>query len=323
MPPGSSRVRVLITGAAGFVGANLALHLAYSDAGHDVHIMVRSHDPEKAPRMRFVLPVVDDVHIGDVASTEDVRLIMRAVNPDWVFHCAMYGGNAGQDDPPEMFQTNVRGAIRMAEESARAGVRSFINCGSSSEYGLDNDHHPEHIVARPNTMYGWSKLAGTKYVGYMREMNTGTHFTTMRLFSAFGPMERDTRFIPQVLRGARIGALPPLSNAATARDFIYVEDVCLALVMAAELRLPEPIYNLGTRRQYTLGEAVEEIRTLLDCEDVPKWGTAPPRQLDPPAWVADNALLARDAPDFKPRSFRDGVLDFSGWMDERGERVGC
>lgn len=301
-------MRVLITGASGFIGTNLSSYLA--SRGHAVYRMVRH---ASAQRISYG---VGEVVLGATEDSEGNDKTLLAIAPDVVCHLAMYGGNSGQTNVPEMFKTNVSGTRSMIDSSIGRGVKLFINFGSSSEYGTHNDRVDEGQLPQPHTMYGYTKLVGTMYASYMARTQDWMKITTLRIFSAFGPLERDCRFVPQVLKAAMSGTLPPLSNPLTARDFIYVDDVCSVVAMIIEgARSPQELYNVGTGIQTSLSTAVDHIKRYTGCNENPQWGTNPPRDLDPFFWRANPTRLIYDY-GWKPRSFLNGVVNFAGWIRE-------
>jgi dolichol-phosphate mannosyltransferase len=121
-------------------------------------------------------------------------------------------------------------------------------------------------------------------------------------------------------------------NPDTARDYVYVDDVCDAYLAAATRALPEPgaVYNIGSGRQTTLREVVEVARRLLSIDAEPQWGTMPGRVWDTSVWVADNRR-ARAELGWAPRHDLESGLrcmlahwlehpQLAAWYEERSVR---
>ena len=129
------------------------------------------------------------------------------------------------------------------------------SCCSSSEYGL-KDHAPhEDEPLEPNSPYAAAKAEATAHA-----LERGA--VVLRLYSAYGPWEEPSRFVPTLLAHALAGRLPPLVSPDVARDFVHVDDVCAAFVLGAGAPAGR-VYNVGSGRQTTVAEVVELARRLL------------------------------------------------------------
>jgi nucleoside-diphosphate-sugar epimerase len=301
--------RVLLTGATGFVGANLARRLLAD--GHEVHCLVR---PGHA-RWRLE-GIAADVHVHEAVLTDGPGLtaLVARLQPEWVFHLAVHGAYPTQADLDAMFATNIVGTMNLVRAALAAGVAAFVNTGSSSEYGF-KDHPPaETDWLEPNSHYAVTKASATLFCRYTGQ-SQGAPIRTLRLYSVYGPWEEPSRLIPTlVVRGLR-GELPPLVSPDIARDYIHADDVCDAYVLAATVSGQEPgaVYNLGTGVQTTLREAVEVARATFGIVAEPVWGTMPPRRWDTAVWVADNRTITR-ALGWRPRAdFAEGFRRTVAW----------
>lgn len=303
--------RILITGATGFVGANLA-RLALK-VGHRVHLLVRKeHRPWRIDEIR------NDVglHISDMFDREVLAGIFRSVKPDWIFHLAAHGAYSYQRDTEAIFKTNLQGTINLFEAARTVGFEAFVNTGSSSEYGL-KDHAPaEDEPLEPNSHYAVSKAAATMFCRYRARLEE-LYVPTLRLYSVYGPFEEPTRLMPALIVNGLSGDIPPLVSPKTGRDFIYVEDVCNIYLKVAE-HTPEgdfgPVYNVGTGIQSTIGDAVDIVRSILDIKEEPDWGSMDQRDWDTNVWVSNPDKIKREL-HWKPRyDLRQGMSEFIEWF---------
>jgi len=309
--------RVVVTGGTGFVGANLARRCLRE--GHEVHLLVRrGHDPWRVEELRRDVTI----HEADLADRARLAAVAAAIRPDWVFHLAVAGAYSWQTDAGEMVRTNVAGTINMVEAFAAAGFEAFVNAGTSSEYG-PKDHAPaEDEPVEPDSSYAVTKVCATLWCRHAARAR-GLRIPTLRLYSAYGPWEEPRRLVPAlVVKGLR-GGLPPLAGAATARDFVHVDDVAEAFLAAAAGRPDDPgaVYNVGTGVQTTIEEAVARARDLLGIAAEPRWGTMPARSWDTTVWVADNRRIAREL-GWRPWvSFADGLARTVEWFRSRTDMV--
>lgn len=306
--------RVIVTGATGFVGSNLARRLLRD--GHEVHLLVRPrHSSWRINDIR------DDVQLHE-AALEDAEAVAETVGhvrPDWIFHLAAHGAYSSQTDLRQMVQTNLTGTINLVEACLLTGFEAFVNTGSSSEYGF-KDHAPlEDESIEPNSHYAVTKASATLFCRYTAQ-SRALHLPTLRLYSVYGPYEEPTRLIPRLITHGLKGELPPLVNRSVARDYVYIDDVTEAYLLAAAARGElerGAIYNVGTGIQTSLEEAVETARRVLSIKCEPRWASMPEREWDTNVWVADNRKI-KDALGWQPRySFEQGFRLTVEWLRAR------
>jgi nucleoside-diphosphate-sugar epimerase len=300
----------LLTGGTGFVGANLARRLLHD--GHRVHMLVR--DGHTGWRIEGIRREVT-LHTADLADSARLSAVVRDVRPEWVFHLAAYGAYSEQSDAARIFQANVVGTVNLVEACLREGFEAFVNTGSSSEYGF-KDHPPhEGETVEPNSHYAVSKASATMFCRYAAQRH-GAHIPTLRLYSVYGPFEQPTRLIPTMIVRGLEKTLPPLVNPDIARDFVFVDDVAEAYLLAATApgQRPGAVYNVGSGMQTRIAELVELARTLLEIEELPRWGSMQDRQWDTRTWVADSSLI-RETLLWRPEtSLRHGLLKTLQWL---------
>lgn len=307
--------RVLVTGASGFVGANLARRLL--DEGHEVHLLLRS-----GYQSWRVGDLGGHTHNHEVALTDKVQLdrIVGEIHPEWVFHLAVYGAYSEQRDWRQMVQANVVSTGNLLDACMQTGFDAFINTGSSSEYGFKNTAPKEDDFLEPNSHYAVTKAAATLHCAFMARAHD-LPLATLRLYSAYGPFEDPKRLIPALLIKGLEGRFPPLVSADIARDYVYVGDVCDAYIRAASAadRFRGEIFNVATGVQVRLGEIVDIVRTLLEIQAQPQWGTMPAREWDTSIWVGDSVKILREVKWSPVHSLKSGLEEFIAWLRKNPE----
>jgi len=305
--------RVILTGGTGFVGANLARRLLKE--GCDLHLLVRTgYKPWRIKKIK------NNAHLHTVNLADAVKLnsAIARIRPDWIFHLAAYGAYPFQSDARAMVQTNIVGTINLVEACLRTGFKTFVNTGTSSEYGF-KDHAPQETESlEPNSSYALSKASATLFCRYIAQSKK-VCLPTLRLYSVYGPYEESTRLIPTLIRHGLKGELPPLVSPDTAHDYVYVEDVVDAYLLAAETPKQEPgaVYNVGTGIQISLREVIGVVRQVMDISVKPKWGSMPDRNWDTNVWVADNRKI-RETLGWQPRySFEEGFRLTTEWFRQQ------
>jgi nucleoside-diphosphate-sugar epimerase len=304
--------KTILTGASGFVGANLAEKLVNN--GHEVHLFLRSG--YQTWRIKHLLPYIQ-IHTVNLLDQESLTAIIKSIRPNWIFHLATFGAYSWQDNSIEAINTNYLSTVNLIEASMKTGFESFINTGSSSEYG-EKDHAPkEDEYLEPNSYYATTKAAATLFCRYTAQRTQNPIFT-LRLYSVYGHYEDPNRLIPALITKGFKGKLPPLVHPEVARDFIFSEDICSAYLFVASSagRLPAgSVYNVGTGVQTSIREIVSITREVFSISEEPTWGTMENRSWDTNIWVANNAKLCHAG--WSPAyDFRTGYLRTIEWFNQ-------
>jgi nucleoside-diphosphate-sugar epimerase len=136
----------------------------------------------------------------------------------------------------------------------------------------------------------------------------------LRLFSPYGPWDDPVRLIPSVSRAFLDGRSPLLASPSGERDFVYIDDVVDACLLAASVpSAAGEIINVGSGRQATVGEVVATLSRLIPGSPAPSWGAISPRP-GPSAWVA-GIVKARRILGWEPKvSLEEGLLRTVEWM---------
>lgn len=304
---------ILITGGSGFIGSHLVRRLAEADA--DVHVFLRTSSDTRR---------LGDVsrgftrHDADLTDPATLRAAIRNIRPRTVFHCASWGGHPGQTDAAAIFGTNLAGTFHLLSASEETGFDRFVHIGSSSEYGMKSAPMSEGDEPEPVDAYGASKAGATLWCR-AAAISRGLPVVTLRLFSPYGSWDDPARLIPTVAKAFLEGHSVKLASPAGARDFIHVDDVLEAILLAATVPTAAgEIINVGSGRQATSGEVVGILSRLIPGAPPPSWGAIPSRP-GSSVWVADIGK-ARKILGWEPRvSLEEGLRRTVEWM--RNETV--
>jgi polyisoprenyl-phosphate glycosyltransferase len=278
---------ILVLGAGGFVGANLLRRLL----GHreDVFGVVRSLP---AWRLDGIDRHILEADLNDLAAA---RNLVANVRPRTVFNCTAYGAYSFETDFDLIYRTNFAALVQLVELLADTDLAAFVHAGSSSEYGTKSAGPLEEESLQPNSHYSVSKAAASNYISYAGKVRR-LPVVNLRLYSVYGPLEDTSRLIPNLVAKGLQGAFPPLVDPNTSRDFVYIDDVCDAFILAAA-RLTPDIYgealNIGTGRVTTIRQLAKISADVFAIGEEPVFGSMAGRSWDLPDWYADPGKAER------------------------------
>lgn len=281
--------RVLVTGASGFIGANLTRALIAGDA--EVHALAR-------PRVEaFGTPEIPRgirVHRADLVDRAAVSEALAVARPSVVFHLAASRGHPDTNaERCAAVSDTVLGTANLLEELLACRPERLVHVGSSLEYGHRARALREQDPLVASTFRGAIKAAATM-LALAFGRRTGTAVTVLRPFSVYGPWEHPHRFVPNVVRAALRGEPIQLTPRGFRHDFVFVDDVVEACLRAAVV--PEAageIFNVGTGRDTTNEEVVERLAAVAGRELDVRIGAHEPRPWDTSTWVADTRKAGR------------------------------
>ena len=300
---------ILVTGASGFIGANLFKLLA-SVRGDVYAVVMREKNWRLADARDEQVIAVD---LNDAAATKN---LVDSVAPQTVFDCVAYGAYSFEAEAGLIHQTNYQSVVNLVNLLAQRPFSAFIHAGSSSEYG-DNCTAPgEDSVCEPNSHYAVSKVAAATYLRYMGKQRSFP-CANLRLYAVYGPLEDTSRLIPNLLRHALSGKLPPLVAPHTSRDFVHVQDVCAAFVMAATQMHPQlygESFNIGSGVKTTIAELAELTKRIFSVPENPRFGSMEGRSWDLADWYA-NPAKAQQALGWKATTeLEEGLRSSAVWI---------
>jgi nucleoside-diphosphate-sugar epimerase len=283
MSPWTGR-RVLITGAAGFVGTNLVA--ALDAAGADVHGIVRRGTNRwrlDALNARLV------VHAGDLTDRIWLAALAHDIQADVVFHAA--AARAGHPTTPAeraaALDDTVNSTAALCEAMAAAGSGRIVALGSSLEYGPADVPLDEGRILAPATFRGAAKACATILCRQIAG-EAGVPVVVLRPFSVYGPWESPSRFVPTVMRALQTGRDLPLTGPGIRHDFVFVADVVAACLLAAAAPgVNGEVINVGSGRQFANEELVEMAERVAGVRARVTVGAYPDRPVDTGHWVAD------------------------------------
>ena len=277
-------MRILVTGADGFVGSHLARKLA--EDGQEVYGAVRRAEPLRRIGDLFSVTKVK----VDLLDEEEVRKAVSEVQPEMAFHLAWYTVPGKFWHAPENLDC-VSMTLSLARALAESGCRRLVAAGTCAEYDWAGETFDEEAPTRPHTLYGVCKNAARNVLNAYCE-EAGMSFAWPRLFSIYGPEEAEDRLVPYIINRLLRGETAELTHGRQVRDLLYVGDLAEALAILGRSSLQGPV-NIGSGQPVTLRAVAEEIARLLDLvpSEVLRFGARPASSAEPLSLVPDTRKL--------------------------------
>ena len=273
----------LLTGAAGFIGSNLAHFLTLQRHTAVVYDKLtyagNLSSLEGIPQDKFAF-----VH-GDVCDTELVYQTLRRYGIDAVFHLAAESHvDRSIDGPSAFIETNINGTFSMLaaarryyetlDEERKSRFR-FLHISTDEVYGSlgDTGYFTEETPYAPNSPYSASKASSDHLVRAWFH-TYGLPVLTTNCSNNYGPRQFPEKLIPLIIHNALAGKeLPVYGDGKNVRDWLYVEDHCRALDTVMRFGVPGETYNVGGSCERQNIQIVKTICSILD-ELRPKSGGA-------------------------------------------------
>jgi UDP-glucuronate 4-epimerase len=317
-------MRILLTGAAGFIGSHLAQRLC---ARGDVVVGLDNFDPfyprpvkERNVAAAGASPGFSLIE-GDLRVPADLERAFAAARPDAVVHLAALAGvRPSLENPARYVDVNLLGTQRLLDGCQARGVRRFVFASSSSVYGLDSTppFKESDPCLRPVSPYASTKRAGELMLFTAHHLHA-LDVTCLRFFTVYGPRQRPDLAIHKFAR--LISARRPIElygDGSTSRDYTWVDDIIDGVVAAIDQQgRAAPayrIYNLGGSRTTTLRRLVDLLSEALGEKPIIEW--RPEQPGDMTRTLAD-VTLSRDALGYAPRvPIEEGIARFVAWFQQ-------
>ena len=255
-------MRVLITGGAGFLGSALANRLVGSDRIHTVLALddLTAGDPRRLdPAVLFTR--------GDVKDVPKLWTLLQGV--DCVYHlAARVRVPESIHYPGDYNDTNVGGTVAVMEAVRDTGVKRVVFASSGALYG-EQHHQPIHESQTPNphSPYAVSKVAAEHYVSTLGTLYS-IETVSLRIFNTYGPGQdlppSYPPVIPHLLRQVQTGGSQVIFGDGTqTRDFVYVDDVVDALMLAATAtEVNRAVINIGSGQEVQIRDLAARIAKI-------------------------------------------------------------
>lgn len=300
--------RVIITGATGSIGVNF-INLLLKD-NIEITAIIRENSNN-----RELLPNNDNLKIIE-CNLDDLDKVEGIEGEyDVFYHMAWDGTRGSTRDDVNRQLANVEYTLNAIRLAKRINCKKFIGTGSQAEYGRVEGKISHNTVAKPETAYGITKLCAAQ-LGSVLAKQLGIDYIWVRIMSIYGPYDGENTMIMSSIREMLKGVSPNYTKAEQMWDYLYVEDMVRALELIGMYGKSGSIYCVGSGKQHSLKEYIEEIRNQINPTIKLKIGALEYSENQVMNLCADISNLVEDT-GFKPEiDFREGIKRTIDWYKE-------
>lgn len=310
-------MNILVTGAAGFIGSNLAERLLAD--GHRVVGLDNFDDFYDAALKRQNLAAASahprfSLHVGDIRDAAAVDALLRETPCEAIVHLAARAGVRPSIEQPGLYaDVNVGGTVALLDAARRRGCQRFVFASSSSVYGNNRKvpFHEDDPVDHPISPYAATKKAGELICHTFHHLY-GLPVACLRFFTVYGPRCRPDLAIAKFTRLIDSGRpVPMFGDGTLRRDFTHIGDIVEGVVRAIDRCAGYRIYNLGESRPIELRHMIDTLAAALG-----KPARIQPQPLQPGDVDVTYADIsrARNELGYDPgTAFEDGIADYVRW----------
>jgi UDP-glucose 4-epimerase len=247
--------RVLVTGAAGFIGSHLVRRLVSEGAAVSA-LLNKEVSPWRIKDLLDQLTVWE----CDITDSASLQNMVSDFQPQAVFHLAAHVDvTRSWDLVSPLVQHNIIGTINLLNALKDTGFTAFVYAGSSEEYGTKPPPLIETQREFPVSPYSFSKLSATQFC-QMAARTFDLPIIVLRLFPTYGPTQEGAMLIPTAIRELLAGRTFRMTHGEQRRDFIYVDDVVEAFLQIALCKKASgEVFNVGSGAPCKIADVIDII----------------------------------------------------------------
>lgn len=302
-----SLTHLLVVGGNGFIGQQIIRHAI--TLGWSVTSLSLSSRPDKQD-FAGVLYVTADIANGiELKSALGDACFTYVVNcGGYIDHTLYFKGGR------RVLNTHFLGVLNLVEVLNRDVLESFINIGSSDEYGSNPAPQVETQREMPISPYATGKVAATFFLQALHRTE-GFPATILRPFLTYGPGQNDSRFLPQIIKGCLEGKSFPTSEGKQLRDFCFIQDTVNAVFATFDrVECRGEVINIGSGRPVSIRQVIETVQRIIG-KGTPRFGEVVYRPGENMGLYAD-ITKAKTLIGWEPKvSLENGLIETIRWIE--------
>jgi nucleoside-diphosphate-sugar epimerase len=280
-------VKILITGANGFIGSNLVKCLLKKQ--HEIFAISRNDYNLKS--LDILIKKLDIENIKSI--TQDII----DFKPNVVIHCAWDGGNKFSDVNGIVQVNNINWSFQLLEIVSKINIEHYICIGSASEYGNTDEIIDETFSENPINLYGISKFSFKVLSEHFCKINN-IKWSWIRPFYTYGLNDVKTRLIPKIINKCISDVDIELDSCSSVVDYLYIEDFVKGIETIVDSKL-EGIYNICSGNQYLIKDIIRYIQDITNSNSIITFNEKLNRIQYPTRICGDNKKLLNNS-NWKP-----------------------
>ena len=267
-----NKKKILIVGGTGFIG----YHLAKKSLKKGWQVTsISSRHPKKIRFLKKVKYIQSDI--------TNKKLLTKNIKGTFDYVVNL-GGYVDHSNKKKTFKSHYEGCQNLAQIFLKKKISSFIQIGSSLEYGTSKSPQKENIkcnLKSVRSVYGKAKLLSSKYViNLFKKKNFPS--TVIRFYLVYGPKQDINRFIPTIINGCLKNKKFPTSDGSQLRDFLYIDDAIRGIIMCLENKKSRgQILNIGSGKPKVIKRVIQMVKKVSKGGQ-PQYGMFKLRKFDIP-----------------------------------------
>ena len=267
-----NKKKILIVGGTGFIG----YHLAKKSLKKGWQVTsISSRHPKKIRFLKKVKYIRSDI--------TNKKLLTKNIKGSFDYVVNL-GGYVDHSNKKKTFKSHYEGCQNLAQIFLKKKISSFIQIGSSLEYGTSKSPQKENIkcnLKSVRSVYGKAKLLSSKYViNLFKKKNFPS--TVIRFYLVYGPKQDINRFIPSIINGCLKNKKFPTSDGSQLRDFLYIDDAIRGIIMCLENKKSRgQILNIGSGKPKVIKRVIQMVKKVSKGGQ-PQYGMFKLRKFDIP-----------------------------------------
>lgn len=302
-----ARMKILVTGGAGFIGSNLVEKLL--DENYEVvvidNLYKNNNFMEKCKS-----------YLVDIRIREEVEEIFKLERPDVVVHLAALAGvRKSFQEPSNYINTNIKGLCNILEAMKRFKINKIIFASSSSVYGNCKEEKFSEVLTniKPISPYACTKLAGEQLI-YTYNLAYGISAVCLRFFTVYGANQRKDLAIRKFMEAINKGEIIKVyGDGSSERDYTYIDDVVEGIIAAINYnKTSYEIINIGGGNPISLHAMITTIQDELGKKAIIH---RLPMQMGDVDRTCADISKASELLNWQPKvTFKEGIKRFRSWL---------